>query len=90
MENVGQIGCHIGQATILFRQIRSPFSFQEQKHSEGVKATSYLTIFMPELRAKNKIQRNNYKDVQCGLSFAGKTSSVSLIARSTHAQRIAE
>ena len=30
--------------------------------------------------AKSKIQRNYYQDVQCGLIFAGRTSSVPLIA----------
>ena len=54
-----------------------------------LKDTSHVTIFMRGMRAKGKIQRNNYQYGQRGLSFAGKTSSVSLIAYS-HARKIAE
>ena len=54
-----------------------------------LKATSHLMIFMRWMHAKGKIQRNNYQHEQCGPSFAGKTSSVSLIAY-MHARKIAE
>ena len=53
----------------------------------ALKATSQLTIFMRGMRTTGKIQRNNYQDIQCRPSFAGKTSSVPLIAQ-THAQRM--
>ena len=42
--------------------------------------TSHLTIFIFGMRAKGKIQINNYQYGQRGQSFAGETSSVSLIA----------
>ena len=45
----------------------------------ALKATSHLTIFMHGLRAKSKIQRNNYHYGNGGPSLTGKTSSVSLI-----------
>ena len=54
----------------------SAFS-RPQKDKTAVKATT------------GKLQRNNYQDVQCERSFAGKTSSVPLIAP-THAKRIAK
>ena len=44
-----------------------------------LKATSHLTIFMRALRAKSKIQRNNYHHENGGPSLTGKTSSMSLI-----------
>ena len=44
-----------------------------------VRATSHLTIFMREMRAKGKIQRNDYHHGNCGPSLTGTTSSVSLI-----------
>ena len=44
-----------------------------------IKATSHLTIFMRGLRAKSKIQRNNYHHGNGGPSLTGKASSVSLI-----------
>ena len=47
--------------------------------NDYVKATSHLTIFMHGLRAKSKIQRNNYHHKNIGSSLTGKTSSVSLI-----------
>ena len=55
----------------------------------AIKVTSHLTIFMRGMRGTGKTQRNNYQDGQCGQTFAGKTSSVSLIAQ-THAQKIIE
>ena len=55
----------------------------------GLKATSHLTISMRGMRAKSKIQRNYYQNLQCGPTFAGKSSSVPLIAP-MHAQTIAE
>ena len=45
-----------------------------------VKATSHLTIFMHGMRAKGKIQRNDYQYEQRRPSVAGTTSSLSLIA----------
>ena len=44
----------------------------ENPSSECMKATSQLTIFMRRMRAKGKIQRNNYQYGQRGLSFVGK------------------
>ena len=55
----------------------------------SLKATYHLTIFMREIRAKGKIQRNNHQYGQRGPSFAGKTSSVYLIAY-LHVRKIAE
>ena len=46
-------------------------------------------IFMRGMGGKGKIQRNNYQYGQRALSFADKTSSVSLIAY-LHARKIAE
>ena len=54
-----------------------------------VKATLYSTIFMRGMRAKRKIQKNNYQYRQRGQSFAGKSSSLSLIAF-LHTRNIAE
>ena len=45
--------------------------------------------FMRGMRDKGKIQRNNYQYGQRGPSFAGRTSSVSLIAY-LHTRRIVE
>ena len=54
-----------------------------------IKATSHLSIFLHEMCAKGKIQRNNYQDGQRGPSFAGKTLLVILTAY-LHARKIAE
>ena len=45
-----------------------------------IKATSHLAIFMRGMRAKGKIQSNNYQYGQRRPSFACKTLLVSLIA----------
>ena len=45
-----------------------------------LKAISHLNDFVRGLRAKGKIQMNNYQYGQGRPSFAGKTSSVSFIA----------
>ena len=50
-----------------------------------LRPTSHLTIFMRGMRAKSKIQRNNY----LGRLLRGKTSSVSLIAY-LHARKTVE
>ena len=65
--------------------------FQMKTHpcKPDIKATSQLTIFMREISAKGKIQRNHYQDGQQGTPFAGRTSSVPLIAY-THPRKIAE
>ena len=53
--------------------------FRAQRNFLLFKAASHVTIFMHGVRAKGKIQRNNYQDVQCGPCFGGKTSSLPLI-----------
>ena len=45
----------------------------------SVRTTFHLTISMRGQRATGKIQRNNYHHGNCGPSYTGKTSSVSLI-----------
>ena len=52
---------------------------QKHRHRFTFRATFHLMIFMRGQRATGKIQRNNYHHGNCGSSFTGKTSSVSLI-----------
>ena len=65
------------------------FPLDAQVEMAFIKATSHLTIFMSGMRAKGKIQRNNYQYDQRRPSSAGKTSSVYLIAY-LYAGKIAE
>ena len=46
----------------------------------SLKATSHFTVFMRGMRAKGKFISNNLQYEQRRLSFAGETSSVSLVA----------
>ena len=55
----------------------------------SLKTTFHFTVLMRGMRRTGKIERSNYQDEQCGQAFAGKTSSVSLIAH-THAQKFVE
>ena len=47
--------------------------------ADSLRAAFHLTIFMRGQRETRKIQRNNYRHVDCGPSLTGKTSSASLI-----------
>ena len=49
------------------------------KVERSIQATSHLTIFMRDLRAKSEMQRNNYHHGNGVPSLTSKTSSVSLI-----------